>query len=155
VRRGGGDAAAGTKAAAVGGCAKALRKVRFPIRRQRLLLAPNGRPPTRRDDRYECPVCAEADTPRLRRSGLQSTQQGLEKVCFSARCPAGTQPSAGDIAYYAPWGNLAIFHRDFRYSDGLIGLGRFDGGLEVLKRPGPLTARFELVAEGLATSPER
>ena len=32
--------------------------------------------------------------------------------------PAGSDPSIGDIAYYAPWGNLAIFYRDFGYSGG-------------------------------------
>jgi hypothetical protein len=29
----------------------------------------------------------------------------------------------GDITYYAPWGNLAIFYRDFGYSPGLVRLG--------------------------------
>ncbi len=34
--------------------------------------------------------------------------------------PAGSEPAAGDITYYAPWGNLALFYRDFAYSDGLV-----------------------------------
>jgi hypothetical protein len=38
----------------------------------------------------------------------------------------------GDIAYYAPWGNLAIFHKDFGYSDGLIILGKIDGDVDAL-----------------------
>jgi len=46
--------------------------------------------------------------------------------------PAGSEPSAGDIAYYAPWGNLAIFYKDFDYSAGLIILGKLDSGLELL-----------------------
>lgn len=41
--------------------------------------------------------------------------------------PEGVDPAVGDIAYYAPWGNLAIFYRDFGYSRGLVRLGRFDG----------------------------
>ena len=40
--------------------------------------------------------------------------------------PKGHDPSPGDIAYYAPWGNLAIFYRDFGYSPGLVPLGRID-----------------------------
>ncbi|WP_337926728.1 cyclophilin-like fold protein [Paenibacillus caui] len=36
------------------------------------------------------------------------------------------------ITYYAPWGNLAIFYRDFRYSSGLIKLGSIDAGGEKL-----------------------
>lgn len=46
--------------------------------------------------------------------------------------PAGTSARAGDIAYYAPWGNLAIFYRDFAHSAGLITLGRIHGPLDVL-----------------------
>ena len=58
--------------------------------------------------------------------------------------PAAFDPSVGDITYYAPWGNLAIFHRDFGNSPGLIRLGRLDEGAELLARPGPVTARIEL-----------
>ena len=46
--------------------------------------------------------------------------------------PAGSNPSTGDVAYYAPWGNVAIFRRNFRYSIGLVKLGKIDSGLEVL-----------------------
>ncbi|GAA4730631.1 hypothetical protein GCM10023216_23110 [Isoptericola chiayiensis] len=28
--------------------------------------------------------------------------------------------------YYAPWGNLAIFYRDFGHAPGLVRLGAFD-----------------------------
>lgn len=52
--------------------------------------------------------------------------------------PQGVTPAAGDLAYYAPWGNLAVFLRDFRHSSGLVRLGRLDDGLEVFRRPGPL-----------------
>lgn len=40
--------------------------------------------------------------------------------------PGGTAASAGDITYYAPWGNLALFYRDFPHSDGLVRLGSLD-----------------------------
>ena len=46
--------------------------------------------------------------------------------------PEGYKPSAGDITYYAPWGNLAIFYRDFGYSRGLVRLGRISGSTEPL-----------------------
>lgn len=58
--------------------------------------------------------------------------------------PRSYQPSRGDITYYAPWGNLAIFYRDFRDSAGLVPLGRFDGDMDALLRDGTFTARFEL-----------
>lgn len=47
----------------------------------------------------------------------------LPKKLSTRGAPAGVDPAAGDIAYYAPWGNLAIFYKDFKYSDGLVKLG--------------------------------
>ncbi|WNG43730.1 hypothetical protein F0U60_06185 [Archangium minus] len=58
--------------------------------------------------------------------------------------PEGTAAAAGDITYYAPWGNLALFHRDFRHSSGLVTLGKLDSGVEALREPGPLKVRIEL-----------
>jgi Cyclophilin-like family len=43
-----------------------------------------------------------------------------EKISYLPRklstkdAPPGSNPSVGDVSYYAPWGNLAIFRRDFR-----------------------------------------
>lgn len=60
--------------------------------------------------------------------------------------PDGYKPSAGDIAYYAPWGNLAIFHKDFGFSSGLVRLGRLDSGLNAMRRPGLVNVRVEVLA---------
>ncbi|MDT3399521.1 cyclophilin-like fold protein [Streptomyces sp. B1866] len=38
--------------------------------------------------------------------------------------PDAVTPKAGDLAYYAPWGNLAFFYRDGEHSPGLVILGR-------------------------------
>jgi hypothetical protein len=65
----------------------------------------------------------------------------------TAGAPAGVDPTVGDIAYYAPWGNLAIFYKEFGYSRGLIGLGRFDSGIEALNVPGSLTVTIERVGK--------
>ena len=46
--------------------------------------------------------------------------------------PAGTAARAGDLAYYAPWGNLAVFYRDSGYATGLIKLGHIDSGIDVV-----------------------
>lgn len=48
--------------------------------------------------------------------------------------PRGYDPSLGDITYYAPWGNIAIFYKDFSYSSGLISLGKITSGIEHLKK---------------------
>ena len=57
----------------------------------------------------------------------------------------GSTPSIGDIAYYSPWGNLAIFYRDFRYSSGLIKLGKIDTGIEELNVPEGTKVMIELI----------
>ncbi|WP_439849776.1 cyclophilin-like fold protein [Pseudomonas syringae] len=61
--------------------------------------------------------------------------------------PSGTTPIEGDISYYAPWGNLAIFHKGFRYSPGLIRLGRIESGIETIRQPGAVTVRVEVANE--------
>ncbi|HZW13476.1 MAG TPA: cyclophilin-like fold protein [Noviherbaspirillum sp.] len=60
--------------------------------------------------------------------------------------PPGADPSAGDIAYYAPWGNLALYYRDFAYSQGLIKLGKITSSLDALNRSGQLNVTIELVS---------
>ena len=46
--------------------------------------------------------------------------------------PAGFDPSVGDLTYYAPWGNLAIFYKDYGYAAGLVSLGRIEAGIDKL-----------------------
>lgn len=45
--------------------------------------------------------------------------------------------AVGDLCYYAPWGNLALFYGPYRWSRGLIRLGRLEEGAK------PLTVRGE------------
>jgi hypothetical protein len=59
--------------------------------------------------------------------------------------PAGYRPVAGDLTYYAPWGNLALFHADFRYSEGLVCLGKMDCEVEFLRDSGPLNLLLERI----------
>lgn len=47
--------------------------------------------------------------------------------------PDGCDPDVGDLCLYAPWGNLSIFYRDFRYSEGLIMLGHIDSGMDLIE----------------------
>lgn len=57
----------------------------------------------------------------------------LSKKLSTEEAPSGSDPSIGDFTYYAPWGNLAIFYKDFGYSNGLIILGKIESGLENLE----------------------
>ena len=68
----------------------------------------------------------------------------LPKRLSTEDAPPGSDPSVGDIAYYAPWGNLAIYYRDFGYSDGLVILGKIDGGTEAFNAPGSAKVTIEL-----------
>lgn len=61
----------------------------------------------------------------------------------TAGAPEGFEPKAGDIAFYAPWGNLAIFHRGFHHSPGLVRLGAINTGIERFAVPGPMRVTIE------------
>lgn len=50
----------------------------------------------------------------------------------------------GDLCYFKPWGNLALFYGDYRW-DGLIRLGRFDNGFEPLLVRGEFPVRIERI----------
>ena len=69
----------------------------------------------------------------------------LPKKLSTKDAPAGYKPSAGDITLYAPWGNLALFYRDFDYSSGLIVLGKIETGIDALKVSGSVNVKMELI----------
>ncbi len=52
----------------------------------------------------------------------------------------------GDLCYYVPWGNLAFFYAGYRYSGGLIRLGRLDGGTQPLLTRGVFPLRAERIS---------
>jgi hypothetical protein len=74
-----------------------------------------------------------------------------EKIGYPPRkldttaAPEGHAPAVGDITYYAPWGNLALFHKGFRYSSGLVSLGKIESGVELLRLPGKVAVVVERV----------
>jgi hypothetical protein len=68
----------------------------------------------------------------------------LPKRLSTEGAPPGYDPSIGDISYYAPWGNLALFYRDAGYATGLVKLGKIDSGVEALRRSGSLRVSIEL-----------
>jgi len=68
----------------------------------------------------------------------------LPKKLSTANSPEGFTPVAGDLAFYAPWGNIALFYKGFSYSKGLIKLGGIRGDLGVLKKAAAQKALIEL-----------
>jgi hypothetical protein len=75
---------------------------------------------------------------------------GIEKISdlpdrlATGDAPSGIDPEIGDITYYAPWGNLAIFYNDFSWSRGLVHIGNITNGIEALAAFGEGEAVFEV-----------
>lgn len=63
---------------------------------------------------------------------------GTEKISYlesklkNEGAPDSFEPSAGDLCYYAPWGNICFFYKDFRLSNGLVPIGTIESGMEFL-----------------------
>lgn len=77
---------------------------------------------------------------------------GTEKISYLPRklsvqnAPSGSDPSVGDFTLYAPWGNLAIFYKDFGYANGIIILGKVEAGIEKLVGiKGDFTVKIEKI----------
>lgn len=76
---------------------------------------------------------------------------GAEKIFYPSPALAeegslvGMTPVAGDIAVYAPWGNVAVYYRGGTSSGDLIPIGRIQSGVEAFQASGTLSGvRFEL-----------
>jgi len=67
----------------------------------------------------------------------------LPRKLDTTDAPARYTPKAGDITYYAPWGNLAIFQKPFQTSTGLVHLGAFDGPIDALLKDGAIPVRIK------------
>jgi len=64
--------------------------------------------------------------------------------------------SVGDIAYWPPGGDLALFYRHDgeRIPDpGIVVIGRMTAGVEALDRPGAVTVTIERMTDSLAAKP--
>lgn len=75
---------------------------------------------------------------------------GVEKIAYPADvldtsdAPDSCDPVEGTLALYTPWGNLSVFYQDFRFSEGLVPLGRIDGDLSIL---GEMQGAFDVTME--------
>jgi hypothetical protein len=67
----------------------------------------------------------------------------LPRELDTTNAPDSYTPKAGDMTYYAPWGNLAIFYKPFRTARGLVRLGAFDGPSDALLKDGATPVRIE------------
>lgn len=81
---------------------------------------------------------------------LEDYNNGTEKIFYPDPelslddTPRGCEPQAGDITIYEPWGNVAIFCRDWTESNSLIKIGHIDGdGISLLQGTESISVRFE------------
>lgn len=74
-----------------------------------------------------------------------------EKIAYPPRKlvaedPGGIEnPQPGDVCYYAPWGDVVFFYAAYRYSRGLIRIGRIDGPVDPLLVKGEYPLRIEAI----------
>ncbi len=78
---------------------------------------------------------------------------GTEKISYLPQklaaegSPSGYDPSVGELAYYAPWGNICFYYSDFGYSSGLVPLGSIESGMESLTSlEGDVTVTIERIS---------
>lgn len=69
----------------------------------------------------------------------------LSKKLSDENAPNGFKPFIGDITYYEPWGNLALFYKDFSYANGLISIGKIISGIENFEGKNNATVTFEAI----------
>ncbi|MFJ8047450.1 cyclophilin-like fold protein [Streptomyces luteogriseus] len=84
--------------------------------------------PTARDLAAQLPL-----TLSLRDLNQAEKIADLPRKLSTSGAPEGADPEVGDLAYYAPWNQLATYYRDAPYATGLVILGHMaDGGAERL-----------------------
>lgn len=69
----------------------------------------------------------------------------LPKKLSTKDSPKGYNPLIGDIAYYVPWGNLAIFYKDFGYAVDLIKLGSVDSDISVFSKSESFNITIDII----------
>ncbi|WP_417151994.1 cyclophilin-like fold protein [Parasutterella excrementihominis] len=70
----------------------------------------------------------------------------LPKSLNLGSAPRSCDPQKGDITYYVPWENLAVFVKDFRPSENLVPLGKLSPeALKAIQESGSKDVEISLV----------
>lgn len=76
-------------------------------------------------------------------NGTEKIATLSKKLDFGAS-PTSCDPKKGSLAYFIPWGNIAVFYKDFRPSRNLVPLGTIVQGIELFEeQEGDFSARVE------------
>ncbi|PJF46352.1 MAG: hypothetical protein CUN48_14235 [Candidatus Thermofonsia Clade 3 bacterium] len=80
--------------------------------------------------------------------GRQEKLATLPRRLTMEGVPAGDDPLPGEIGYYAPAGVIVFYYEDVGYFNGIVRLGRFDGGIDainaLISQTGDFVATIEL-----------
>ena len=69
-------------------------------------------------------------------SPAEKVSGALPKRLSEEGAPATAAGAVGDIAYYAPWGNIAFYRGRGPDASGVIKIAKITSGIEVLNQPG-------------------
>ncbi|WP_372380915.1 cyclophilin-like fold protein [Xanthomonas sp. NCPPB 1754] len=143
VACGGSSSAAATDGASPGLSQELPLKIRLSVAGQEAIATLDDSP-SARDFATQLPLTLTlTDYARIERIAV------LPQKIPRSRAQSSVPVRGGDLAYYAPWGNLAIFVENGtgNYTADLMRLGRVETGLAILQRPGPFEVRIERVAD--------
>ena len=69
-------------------------------------------------------------------SEAEKVSSALSRPLSTAGAPANAAGAVGDIAYYAPWRNIAFYRGPGPNAAGVIRIARITAGIEALEQPG-------------------
>lgn len=78
-------------------------------------------------------------------SPAEKVSEGLPRRLSEDGAPANAAGETGDIAYYAPWGNIAFYRGQGPDAPGVIRIGRILNGSEALRQPGQISTTISRV----------
>ena len=74
-------------------------------------------------------------TPTFRDHNEAEKTAPLPRKLSVDEAPAGHDPAAGDIGYWAPGGDLVLYYdNDAPYFDGIVRIGEIDGDMQAITR---------------------
>ncbi len=72
-------------------------------------------------------------------SAAEKVSGALPRRLSQEGAPPADAGALGDIAYYAPWGNIAFYRGQGPNASGVIKIAKITSGLAALEHPGELT----------------
>lgn len=78
-------------------------------------------------------------------STAEKVSEALPHRLSEDGAPGNAAGETGDIAYYAPWGNIAFYRGQGPDAPGVIRIGKILNGSEALRQPGQISTTISRV----------